>query len=183
MQLGFYFDQSRCSNCLTCVVACKDWHNIPEGPVFWIRVLTLEEGEFPDLDVSFLPVSCYHCAEAPCLTECPVDAISKRDSDGIVVVDGDACLGREQCGSCLEACPYRVPQFGSEPDAKMEKCNFCADRWEESKKPICVEACPMRALDAGPLEELESKYGVTKEVKGFTLFERTRPSILFKAKG
>ena len=44
MQLGFYFDQSRCSNCLTCVVACKDWHDIPAGPVSWRRVVTLEEG-------------------------------------------------------------------------------------------------------------------------------------------
>ena len=50
------------------------------------------------------------------------------------------------------------------------------------KKPVCVEACTMRALDAGPLEELESKYDVTKEVKGFNLFKGTMPSIRFKAK-
>lgn len=182
MQLGFYFDQSRCSNCLTCVVACKDWHNIPAGPIFWRRVITVEEGEFPDVDVSFLSTSCYHCVDAPCIRECPVEAISKRDMDGIVIVDGDACVGREQCGNCLEACPYGSPQFGSEPDAKMEKCHLCVDRWSEGKKPICVEACPMRALDAGPMDELESKYGSGREAKGFPGYLECRPSAIFKRK-
>ena len=28
MQLGFFFDQTRCSGCLTCVVACRQWHSI-----------------------------------------------------------------------------------------------------------------------------------------------------------
>jgi anaerobic dimethyl sulfoxide reductase subunit B (iron-sulfur subunit) len=142
----------------------------------------VEEGEFPDLDVSFLPVTCYHCEDPACLKECPVDAISKKDSDGIVIVDGDACLGREQCGTCLEACPYGVPQFGNEPDAKMQKCNLCSDRWEEGKKPICVEACPMKALDAGPLGELEAKYGRGREAKGFPGYHECRPSVTFKSK-
>jgi len=37
MQLGFYFDQTRCVGCLTCVVACKDWHDIPAGPANWVE--------------------------------------------------------------------------------------------------------------------------------------------------
>ena len=40
MQLGFYFDQTRCINCFTCVVACKDWHDIPAGPASWLKVIT-----------------------------------------------------------------------------------------------------------------------------------------------
>lgn len=182
MQLGFYFDQSRCSNCLTCVVACKDWHNTPAGPVFFRRVISVEIGEYPEIEVSFLSTSCYHCEAAPCITECPVEAISKRDSDGIVMVDTKACLGREACTRCREACPYGVPQFGSEPDAKMQKCNFCVDRWDENNKPICVEACPMRALDAGSLDELESKYGRGWEAKGFPGYHECRPSVTFKSK-
>jgi anaerobic dimethyl sulfoxide reductase subunit B (iron-sulfur subunit) len=45
----------------------------------------------------------------------------------------------------------------------MQKCNLCCDRWESGHKPICVEACPMRALDAGPQEEMESKYHKTDD--------------------
>ena len=180
MQLGFYFDQTRCSNCMTCVVACKDWHNIPAGDVFWRCVISLEEGEFPDINVSFLSTSCYHCEDAPCLSECPAGAILKRDADGIVIVDKEVCLGRDQCGACREACPYGVPQFGSEPDAKMQKCDLCAERWDEEKKPICVEACPMRALDAGPMDELRSKYGSGLTTKGFARYNECSPAVIFK---
>lgn len=182
MQLGFYFDQSRCSNCLVCVVACKDWNDIPAGLVFWRRVFTIEEGSYPDPSVSFLSTSCHHCEEAPCVSGCPVEAIVKREADGIVVVISEACLGLDSCGDCLDVCPYGAPQFGPEPDAKMQKCDLCLVRWAEGKKPICVEACPMRALDAGPLNELESKYVTTRDAQGFTVFEGTKPSIVFKAK-
>jgi anaerobic dimethyl sulfoxide reductase subunit B (iron-sulfur subunit) len=32
MQVGFYFDQTRCIGCNACRVACKDWHDIAAGP-------------------------------------------------------------------------------------------------------------------------------------------------------
>jgi len=183
MQRGFYFDQSRCSGCFACVVACKDWHDVPAGPVSWIRVTTTEEGQFPNVSVTSVVNLCYHCAEAPCIPACPVGAITKREEDGIVVVDREACLGITSCGSaCQVACPYDAPQFEAEPDAKLQKCDLCWDRWAEGKKPICVEACPMRALDAGRLSELESKYGRTKEVVGFTFSQLSKPSIVFKAR-
>ncbi len=186
MQLGFYFDQSRCSGCLTCMVACKDWNDIPAGPAFWIRVDTLETGKFPHVSVSFLATTCYHCAQPPCVPACPVGAITKMKEHGIVVVDREACLGRAACGgACQLACPYDAPQFGAAPDSRMEKCNLCLDRWVEGKKPVCVEACPMRALDAGPLEELEKRYereGGKREVKGFTYHEKSKPSVLSKGK-
>jgi anaerobic dimethyl sulfoxide reductase subunit B (iron-sulfur subunit) len=64
----------------------------------------------------------------------------------------------------------------------MQKCNLCVDRWEQGRKPICVEACPMRALDAGPLDELEAKYGALKEVEGFAYDKATGPCVVFKAR-
>ena len=183
MQLGFYFDQSRCSGCFTCVVACKDWHDIPAGPVSWRRVTTTEQGQFPNVSVTFFSSSCYHCAEAPYVPACPVEAITKQKEDGIVIVDRETCLGMESCGgTCQVACPYDVPQFEAESDAKMQMCDLCRARWSEGKKPICVESCPMRALDAGPLDELESRYGRIKEVTGFTFDEMSKPSTVFKAR-
>jgi anaerobic dimethyl sulfoxide reductase subunit B (iron-sulfur subunit) len=112
-----------------------------------------------------------------------VRAISKRKEDGIVVVDSELCLGREKCREkCLKACPYGSPQFGSDPDAKMRKCNFCLDRWLEKKVPVCVEACPMRAFDAGPLNGMKAKYGQMQGAVGFNYSKRTRPAIVFKPK-
>ena len=180
MQLGFFIDQSRCIGCFTCVVACKDWHDIPAGPVNWRWVTTVEKGCYPAVFVAFLSLSCLHCAEPLCMTVCPVDAIKKRESDGIVVVDQEACLGKDACGLCREACPWRVPQFGSEADAKMQKCHFCVDRWQIGRKPICVEACPVWALDAGALDDLKGKYGVLNEVTGFKYDGLSKPSVIFR---
>jgi anaerobic dimethyl sulfoxide reductase subunit B (iron-sulfur subunit) len=181
MQYGFYFDQTRCIGCFTCVVACRDWHDVPAGPASWLRMKTIEKGTYPDLFVAFLPVMCYHCQQPACIPACPAGAITKRDEDGIVVVDRDVCLGAG-CQLCLEACPYHAPQFGPEEHAKMQKCNFCVDRWAEGKKPVCVDGCPMWALDAGPLDELREKYGNVTDSEGFAYSEDVVPSIVFKPK-
>jgi anaerobic dimethyl sulfoxide reductase subunit B (iron-sulfur subunit) len=182
MQKGIYFDQTRCTGCQTCEVACKDWHDVPAGLSKWIRVTTREEGQFPDLSVSFLVNCCYHCLRPACVAACPVQAVTKREEDGIVLVDRDACIGREKCGLCLEACPYKAPQFRAEPNSRMEKCDLCSDRWGEGKKPICVDSCPTRALDAGPLEELKIKYGTKLEAEGFIYSPQVKPAIIFKPK-
>ena len=117
------------------------------------------------------------------MPDCPVNAITKRSEDGIVVVDREACLGNDSCAAfCREGCTYDVPAFGPEPGAKMQKCDLCLERWAEGKEPICVEACPSRALDAGPLDELKAKYGNIREAEGFIYSEETKPSIIFKPK-
>jgi len=182
-QTGFYFDQTRCTGCYTCAVACKDWNDIDAGPVHWRRVETIEEGKFPDVFVAYFTSQCYHCAEPTCAAACPADAITKRDSDGIVVVDQDKCIGNRECDSkCLKACPWDAPQFGPEPGAKMEKCDFCVSRREQGEQTICVEACPLYALDAGPLDELKAKYGDAADAVGFRSMDRFGPAVVFKPK-
>jgi len=183
MQFGFYFDQSRCIGCHTCVVACKDWHDVKAGPANWRKVITIEHGKFPDVRVAFLSSACYHCANPACVFACPVGAIHKREKDGIVLVDGGKCLGKDDCGgACREACPYEAPQFGAEKNAKMQKCDLCLERVAEGQKPICVAACRTRALDAGSMDELGAKFGGVKEVSGMTYAARVHPSIIFKPK-
>jgi anaerobic dimethyl sulfoxide reductase subunit B len=183
MQLGFYFDQTRCIGCSACRVACKDWNDIDAGPENWMRVLYQEKGEYPDVFVSYMIAPCFQCEKPVCASACPVDAIAKRAEDGIVLVDSDACLGNQECDSkCLKACPYGAPQFGPEAGAKMHKCNFCLDRVSAGKLPDCIEACPVRALDAGPLDELEAKYGAGQEAAGFKYSKRTGPAVVLRAK-
>lgn len=185
MQLGFYFNQSRCTGCFACLVACKDWHeyDIEAEPENWVRVSAIEKGRFPAPSLSYIFSACLHCADPPCIPACPVGAITKRADNGIVVVDRETCIGKESCGSpCLSVCPYDSPHFGPEKEAKMQKCDLCSDRWAEGKKPVCVEACIMRALDAGSLDEMKSKYGGTREAEGFTYSEAAEPSIIFTSK-
>ncbi|KKM73110.1 hypothetical protein LCGC14_1413760 [marine sediment metagenome] len=182
-QYGFYIDQTRCIGCYTCVVACKDWHDIEAGPANWIRIKEIEKGNFPDLYLAFLPSPCFHCGEPACLKACPAYAISKRESDGIVVVNQELCIGKTKCGSkCFKVCPWESPQFGAEENAKMEKCNLCVDRVENGKQTICVEACPMYALDVRSIEEITKKYETSKEAEGFKGSDKIRPSVIFKPK-
>ncbi len=181
--MGFYFDQTRCTGCYTCVVACKDWNDLPPGPVSFLRVTTVERGRFPNLFLAYLFSPCWHCQKPPCLPACPVGAVSKRATDGVVIFDSERCLGKDQCPErCRKACPWDAPQFGTEPGAKMQKCDFCVRRIEEGRLPVCVESCPLFALDAGPLEVLREKYGDLQEAKGFKGRPRFRPSVVFKPK-
>ena len=83
-QIGFYFDQTRCTGCYTCSVACKDWYDTDAGPVNWMRIQAIEKGKFPNVFLAFMASPCFHCEEAPCIAACPADAITKRESDGIV---------------------------------------------------------------------------------------------------
>ena len=183
MQVGFYFDQTRCIGCSACAVACKDWHDIPAGPRRWMRIEYNETGIFPDVFVSYRINPCFHCEDPVCIPVCPVDAITKRGEDGIVVVDSEKCLGNTECDSkCLKACPYDSPQFGPEKGSKMTKCNFCVDRFSEGKLPICVESCRTHALDAGSYQELIKKYGRINVTDNFIYSERTKPVIVFKPK-
>jgi len=182
MQLGFYFDQTRCTGCWACVVACKDWNDVPAGPASWMRVSTVLRGKYPDVFMTWVAVPCFHCAHPYCIEACPAGAIHKRSEDGIVVVDREACLGKDSCGACRDACPFEAPQFGPESNPKMQKCDLCAERWAEGKKPICVMACPTRALDAGPIEEMEAKYGRGHEAPGLSYDGTLGPAVIVKAR-
>lgn len=144
-QYGFYFDAERCVHCHACEVACKSVRNLEPG-IHWRKVVEIWTGDFPDVTRTFASLSCLHCAEPACEKVCPVGAIHKRKEDGIVVVDKDKCTG---CGDCYTACPYNVPQFGT--DGIMQKCDFCIGLEEE---PACVAPCPANALFFGTTEEL-----------------------------
>jgi anaerobic dimethyl sulfoxide reductase subunit B (iron-sulfur subunit) len=182
-QMGFFFDQTRCTGCYACQVACKDWHDIEAGPVNWMKLLVIEAGKYPSPFLAYLTSPCYHCANPACATACPADAIAKRETDGIVVVDRERCVGQDECGAlCLKACPWDAPQFDDSPNAKMQKCDLCIDRLEAGVQPICVEGCPMFALDAGPIEELRKRHVESVEASGFRYTEKIGPSVTFKGK-
>lgn len=182
MQMGIYFDQTLCTGCYACIVACKDWNDVSAGPASWIRIQTTEKGKYPNIFVANMINTCFHCAEPLCILACPVEAISKRFDNGVVSVDRDVCLGKDQCSQCLEVCPYRSPQFDIESNAKMQKCDLCLDRLLHSQNPICMDSCPMRALDIRPLEDLKRDYGTTREAEGFVYSVDAKPSILCRPK-
>lgn len=163
-QYGFYFDQSRCYACNSCVVACKDWNHHEPAQEQWMNVYEFEEGTFPEVKINILAFNCGHCDNPVCVSACPNDAIFKEDKYGAVLVDEDKCKGSKQC---VIACPYGAPSFKDDNvGTKMSKCTMCIDRLEKGEIPVCVASCPLRALDFGPIDELIEKYGDNRKIVG-----------------
>lgn len=162
MQYGFYFNGRRCTGCKTCAMACKDFHDLPPEISFrqvyeygggaWRREAdgTLSQDTFA-YNVS---VACNHCGNPACVRVCPTGAMHK-DERGLVSVDGARCIG---CGYCALSCPYRAPKVDREA-GRSAKCDGCTNRVAAGQMPVCVEACPLRALDFGPADELRERYG------------------------
>lgn len=181
-QLGFYLNLSACSGCKACQLACKDKNDTPVG-VLWRRVYEVSGGGYlqrgealiDNTFMYFVSSACSHCDEPICMFVCPAAAISKRDSDGIVLIDQEKCIG---CRYCEWACPYGAPQFNAETH-KMSKCDFCYDYIEAGQKPACVSACQMRVLDFGPIEELRARYGEQPDFFPFPDSSITHPNTTF----
>jgi anaerobic dimethyl sulfoxide reductase subunit B (iron-sulfur subunit) len=177
-QYGFFIDKSRCIGCNSCVIACKQWHDVQPGPMKWMRVYQWETGVFPHTRVHILPIMCFHCENPVCVKACPNVAIYKEERYGAVLVDPKRCSGTRKC---WQACPYGAPQYeGDEIERKMSKCNMCIDRLDQGLKPICVLSCSMRALEFGVLDELTRKYGNLRRLEEMPKDSITKPAVIFK---
>lgn len=153
MRYAILTDLNRCVGCLSCSVACKAANKVPIGQ-FWNKVMrvgpfpTVEGGTFDQSTMYFLPMTCQHCENAPCIDVCPTGASMKLEN-GIVAIDPEMCIG---CQSCMAACPYGVRYLNDETNV-VEKCTLCQDKVEEGELPACVMQCCARARFFGDLDE------------------------------
>lgn len=180
-QYGFFFDQSRCTNCHACVIACKDWNygeEIKSSYVKWLRMMQWEKGVYPNVEMHTLFATCYHCEDPVCVDVCPNNALLKEDQFGAVLLDEDKCKGSRECWI---ACPYGAPQYeDNAPGTPMSKCTMCYDKLLEGELPVCVASCPQRALDFGPLDELKERYGEIQALEDMPSPNVVKPAIVFK---
>ena len=176
-------DLERCVGCQTCTAACRH-ANATSPAVQWRKVLDVEAGSFPNVNRTFVPVGCQHCADPPCMHVCPSTATRQR-ADGIVTIDYDICIG---CAYCDVACPYQARfkitkedfaygdkamqnEIEREDPARLgvaQKCTFCSDRidfgvangltpgGDPRATPACVNACIADALHFGDVEDPDS---------------------------
>ena len=115
--------------------------------------------EFEDVFMMYLPRICEHCINPSCVSSCPSGAMYKREEDGIVLVDQNACRSWRHC---VSSCPYKKVYFNWQTN-KAEKCTLCFPRLEAGLPTICSETCVGRIrylgvmlYDADKVEEAAS---------------------------
>jgi tetrathionate reductase subunit B len=160
---AYIIDINKCNGCYNCQLACKDEHvgndwtpyakPQPDTGQFWTRVEEMVRGTVPKVKMTYMHHMCQHCDEAPCITSCKQQAISKRD-DGTVIINPEKCTGQR---NCVDACPYGVIYFNDNLNI-AQKCTFCAHLLDDGwKEPRCVDACPTGALTFGEEKDLKEQ--------------------------
>lgn len=152
-QFGFYFNQEDCIGCKACQVACCDRNDLAPDVVFR-RVESYESGSYPNAMLYHFSLACNHCEKPACVANCPSGAMQKSD-DGTVFIDYAECIG---CGTCVKSCPYGVPVLQEDKNTSG-KCDGCKAFRDAGQNPVCVDACVMRAIGWGDMEELKAKHG------------------------
>ncbi|GAB4052331.1 TAT-variant-translocated molybdopterin oxidoreductase [Spirosoma litoris] len=175
---GMVIDLNSCLGCGTCIVACNAENNIQvvgrkevinRREMHWLRIdryysSDAEPEDYSALEiasanpeVTFQPMLCQHCSNAPCETVCPVLATT-HSTEGLNQMTYNRCIGTRYCAN---NCPYKVRRFNwfkyfdndnfdyhfnndlgkmvINPDVTVrsrgviEKCSFCVQRIQESK--------------------------------------------------
>lgn len=145
----------KCIGCRSCEAACSLTNEGEINPVkSRISIITFLEDKY-SLPYHFIG-SCRQCVDAPCFSECPVEAISRADDDSHkLVIHSDRCIG---CGKCVRACPFGAMKFDSELK-KAFKCELC------DGDPACVNICPAKAIEYLEQEPLYA-YALDYQMQG-----------------
>ena len=190
-QLTTVLDLKKCIGCEECVGACREkWQSSvpdPADPIpkmypsrvpvedwsqkkdvqdrltpynfLYVEMLEFEyKGETREL---YIPRRCMHCTNPPCTNLCPFGA-GRVESNGIVHIDEDICLGGAKC---KKVCPWHIPQRQSgvgiyldilpslAGNGAMFKCHRCRSLVKEGETPRCIEVCPEKVQSIGPRDQ------------------------------
>jgi molybdopterin-containing oxidoreductase family iron-sulfur binding subunit len=188
-------DMDKCVGCSACAVACYAENNlgvvredrVAEGrEMAWLQIQRYEDPEARE-KLTFIPMLCQHCDNAPCESVCPVYA-PHHSKEGINNQIYNRCIGTRFCS---QNCPYKVRRFNwylwewpkplnlqLNPDVTvrtkgvMEKCSFCIQRIKEAHnraknegrkildgeiQPACLQTCPTGVFTFGNLMDEQSK--------------------------
>ena len=144
-------NHEKCTGCRLCELVCSVSHEGVSNPTrSRINIIKWEaEG-------LYIPMSCQQCEDAPCMTICPVKAISRDQALDYVKINYDVCIG---CRSCVAVCPFGAMGFNV-IDKKVFKCDLCEG------DPQCVRFCDVKAVeyvDANQLNIIKKREAAQKQ--------------------
>lgn len=180
-------DVAKCFGCNACAVACHDEYYDNDFPGYsasmakhgqrWIDILQREKGQVPMVEVAYLPVTCNHCDDAPCVKAARDGAITKR-SDGIVIIDPVKAKGQRQL---VGACPYGAIYWNEEqqlPQAWPFDAHLLDQGWTRTR---ASQVCPTQAIRTVHAEDEDMRKMVEEEKLEVLHPEyKTRPRVYYK---
>jgi Fe-S-cluster-containing dehydrogenase component len=154
-------DVAECTNCNLCTLATMDEYVGNDWPGYaapmprhghkWINILQKERGQAPMIDIAYVPTTCNHCDNAPCMKADKAGAITKRD-DGIVIIDPARAKGAKHL---VEACPYGHIWWNEElqlPQIWPFDAHLLDQGWQQTRGQ---QSCPTGAMRAIKVEDEE----------------------------
>ncbi len=124
-------DETRCSGCRACEIACVARHDARFGSsTARVRVNKVEAQGIDR------PSVCRQCEDAPCVSACPVGALQRDAGDGAVRLNAADCIC---CPACADACPFGAV-FVDLATGLPLICDLC------DGSPACVKRCITGAL-------------------------------------
>jgi len=156
-------DVARCDNCRVCFLAVKDEYIGNDFPGYsaaqpaqghnWLDIRRKERGTYPLVEARFMPVTCNHCDDAPCMSAARGEAVRKRP-DGIVIIDPEKSKGQKQI---VAACPYGAICWNEDKQIP-QKWTFDAHLLDEGwKKTRAEQACPNSVYRTIQVEDEEMR--------------------------
>lgn len=154
--LGIRVDESKCTGCRLCELACVAAHAGDRDTAAWllegigatrIRITAAGPGGGPETPRYRVAV-CRHCESPVCVDGCVSEAFCLDAKAGLVDVRTSRCVG---CWTCVMECPFGAVELARhEPGAlpggpSAFKCDGC----RELGTPACVRVCLTGALGGG----------------------------------
>lgn len=157
-------DVAECTNCQLCALAAmdeyvgNDWPGVaapmPRHGHHWIDIKQKERGQVtgdaPMIDIAYVPTTCNHCDNAPCMQK-GGDAVKKRE-DGIVIIDPVKAKGRKDL---VESCPYGSIWWNDElqlPQIWPFDAHLIDQGWTKTRGD---QVCPTAAMRSVRVDDAE----------------------------
>ena len=156
---NLFVDLPKCTGCRNCFIAVKDEYVGNRAPgVFapqpvndatWFSVEHRERGRAPFTEVTYVPKTCRHCDDAPCVGAATGGAVEKR-ADGIVVIHPEKAKGQK---AIVAACPFGAVLWNEElqlPQAWPFDAHLLDAGWKRTR---VEQVCPTGALKSEKISD------------------------------